>query len=144
MQSPLVTRGVHHVGLSVPDLAAARRFFVEALGYEQRGEVPDYPAVFVSDGTTLITLWQLKDPSHAVAFDRRQNVGLHHLALAVDGDAALDALHERLARLDDVEIEFAPEFLRAGPTRHMMVHITGGLRLEFIAVGASAPAAGGQ
>ncbi len=67
-----------------------------------------------------------------------------HLALAVDGDAALDALHQRLAWLDDVEIEFAPEFLRAGPTRHMMVHIAGGLRLEFIAVGAPARAAGDQ
>ena len=57
MQQPHLTRGVHHVGLTVPDLASARRFFVEALGYEQRGEAADYPAVFVSDGTTLITLW---------------------------------------------------------------------------------------
>ena len=38
------------MGLTVPDLAAARRFFVEELGYQQRGERPDYPAVFVSDG----------------------------------------------------------------------------------------------
>jgi hypothetical protein len=28
--------------------------------------------------------------------------------------------------------------LGAGPTRHMMVHIAGGLRLEFIAAGARA------
>lgn len=50
------TRGVHHVGLTVPDLAAARRFFVEELGYVVRAEKPEPPAVFVSDGTTLITL----------------------------------------------------------------------------------------
>lgn len=50
MQSPTATPGVHHVGLTVPDLAAARRFFVEELGYQQRGERPDYPAAFVSDG----------------------------------------------------------------------------------------------
>jgi lactoylglutathione lyase len=89
-------------------------------------------------------LWEVKDPSRAVGFDRHQNVGLHHLALAVDGDAALSALHERLARRDDVEIELAPDFLRAGPTRHMMVHIADGLRIEFIAVGAPARAAGGN
>ena len=129
-------RGVHHVGLTVPDLPAARRFFVETLGYQLRGEKPDYPAVFVSDGKTLISLWQVKDPARAVAFDRAQNVGLHHLALAVDGHAALDALHERLARLGDVEIEFAPEPLGGGPSRHMMVRIPGGVRVEFIAAGA--------
>ena len=129
-------RGVHHVGLTVPDLAAARRFFVEALGYQSRGEKPDYPAAFVSDGKTLISLWQVKDPSREVAFDRAQNVGLHHLALAVDGRAALDVLHERLARRGDVELEFAPEPLGGGPSRHMMVRIPGGVRVEFIAVGA--------
>ena len=137
MMQPLgATRGVHHLGLTVPDLAAARRFFVQELGYQLRGEKPDYPAVFVSDGRTLITLWQVKDPGLAIPFDRTQNIGLHHFALAVDGDAALDALHERLARLDDVLIEFAPELLGDGPTRHMMVRIPGGLRVEFIAVGA--------
>jgi hypothetical protein len=47
-------------------------------------------------------------------------------------------------QLDDVEIEFAPEFLGAVSTRHMMVHFAGGLRLEFIAVGAPARAAGGE
>ncbi len=144
MQQAPVTHGVHHVGLTVLNLASARRFFLEALGYEQRGEAPDYPAVFVSDGTTLITLWQVKDPSHVVLFDRSSNIGLHHLALAVDGDAALDALHERLLRRDDVEIEFAPEFLRAGPTRHMMVRIAGGLRIEFIAAGSLARGTGGR
>ena len=49
-----VTRGVHHLGLTVPDLAATRNFFLEALGYQQIGEVADYPAVFLSDGVTMI------------------------------------------------------------------------------------------
>jgi len=134
-----LTRGVHHVGLSVPDLDATRRFFTETLGYEQVGEVPDYPAVFLSDGTVMLTLWQLADPDHAVAFDRKRVVGLHHLALAVPDAVALDALHERLvagAAADaaaGVAIEFAPEPLGGGPTRHMMVTIPGGVRVEFIA-----------
>lgn len=130
------TRGVHHVGLTVPDLMAARQFFVEELGYRLRGEKPEYPAAFVSDGTTLITLWQAKDPGRAVAFDRAQNVGLHHLAIAVDGHAALDALHARLVEAGHAEIEFAPEPLGGGPTRHMMLRIPGGIRVELIAPGA--------
>jgi len=136
MHEPGPTRGVHHVGLTVPDLAAARRFFVEELGYSVRAEKPEYPAVFVSDGTTLITLWQAETPEQAVPFDRRRNVGLHHLAIAVDGHAALDALHARIVRAGQTEIEFAPEPLGGGPTRHMMVRIPGGVRVEFIAPGA--------
>ena len=51
-----LTRGAHHIGLTVPNLAKTRAFFLDTLGYEQVGEVPDYPAVFVSDGSTMISL----------------------------------------------------------------------------------------
>jgi catechol 2,3-dioxygenase-like lactoylglutathione lyase family enzyme len=127
------TQGIHHAGLTVPDLAAARRFFEEALGFRVVGEKPDYPAVFLSDGTVLITLWRAEDPATAVAFDRRRVIGLHHLALRVADDAALDALHRELAARDDVRLEFPPEPLGGGPTRHMMCAIPGGIRLELIA-----------
>ena len=121
------------MGLTVPDLAATRAFFLEALDYQQVGEVPDYPAVFISDGTTMITLWQAEDPQNAVPFDRKRVIGLHHLALTVDNEVSLKDLHQRLAGRDDVEIEFAPERLGTGPTQHMMSLIPGGIRIEFIA-----------
>ncbi len=38
-----VTNGVHHIGLTVPDLEKTRTFFLETLSFEQVGEVPDYP-----------------------------------------------------------------------------------------------------
>lgn len=133
MPAQPITRGAHHVGLTVPDLARARAFFVETLGFDQVGEVPDYPAAFVTDGTIMITLWQVRDPADAVPFDRRNVIGLHHLALRVDGAEALEALHERLRAEADVAVEFAPEPLRGGPTRHMMCAIPGGIRVEFIA-----------
>ncbi len=127
------TRGVHHLGLTVPDLAAARRFFLEALQYQQVGEVPDYPAVFLSDGGTMITLWQAQNPQSAVPFDRKNVIGLHHVALSVENEASLKHLYHRLEARDDVEIEFAPEPLGDGPTKHMMSLIPGGIRVEFIA-----------
>ena len=132
-ESQALTRGVHHVGLTVPDLAAARHFFLDALRFQQLGEVPDYPAVFLSDDATMITLWQAEDPASAVAFDRKRGIGLHHLAFTVDGEVALKDLHQRLRERDDVEIEFAPEPLGGGPTQHMVTHIPGGVRVEFIA-----------
>lgn len=129
MSSP--TRGVHHVGLTVLDVVEAAAFFVEALGFELVAERPDYPARFVSDGHVLLTLWQARDPERARAFDRREAVGLHHLALGVAPEA-LDALHARLAARGDVEVEFAPEPLGASGLRHFMLRGPSGLRLELV------------
>jgi len=127
-----VTRGAHHVGLTVPDLAKTRAFFLDTLGFAQVAEVPDYPAVFVTDGTIVITLWQAKNPASAVPFDRKNVVGLHHLAFNVDDAGALDALHDKLTACDGVDVEFAPESLHGGPATHMMCFIPGGIRVEFI------------
>lgn len=128
-----ITRGAHHIGLTVPDLDAAKTFFIEALNFEHVGEKPAYPAAFVSDGNLMITLWQAEDPASAVPFDRRRNIGLHHLALRVPGSEALDALHHRLTARGDVSLEFAPEQLGDSAVRHMMCRIPGNIRLEFIA-----------
>ncbi|NOR41029.1 MAG: VOC family protein, partial [Gammaproteobacteria bacterium] len=61
-----VTRGAHHIGLTVPSLDTTRNFFIDTLGYEQVGEIADYPAVFLSDDSIMITLWQAVDPVNAV------------------------------------------------------------------------------
>ncbi len=134
MSYATVTQGIHHIGLTVPDLDKTRAFFLATLGFTQRGEVPDYPAVFLTDGTTMITLWQAKEPNAAVSFDRKNVIGLHHFALNVEGLEALDALHDMLKTTDGVEIEFAPEPLLGGPTMHMICAIPGGIRMEFVAV----------
>ena len=91
-----MTQGVHHVGLTVSNLDEARHFFTKTLRYQQIGEKPDYPAAILSDGTTLITLWQAADPTRAAGFDRNNAIGLHHLALLVDGKDALESLHQNL------------------------------------------------
>jgi len=129
-QSGARTAGVHHVGLTVPDIEATASFFETALGFSRIGGRPEYPAIFVSDGAVMLTLWQAQDPATAAPFDRKNAIGLHHLALRVAPDD-LDALYETLAARDDVAIEFAPEQLGAGPARHMMCAIPGGVRLEL-------------
>ena len=100
------------------------------------GDVPEYPAVFLTDGTTMITLWQAADPDNAVPFDRRNVIGLHHFALTVENHATLDSLHERLRKSPDVGIEFPPESLGGGDVRHMMTAIPGQIRVEFLSPGA--------
>ena len=127
-----ITQGVHHVGLTVPDIDATGRFFIDVLGYQQVGEIPEYPAVILSDGVGRITLWQVQDPSRAGPFNHKRVVGLHHLALRVAAED-LDPLCSRLMETEGVAIEFEPEYLGAGPTRHMMFFIPGGIRMELIA-----------
>ena len=126
------TQGAHHIGLAVRDVAEARDFFVDALGFSVAAERPDYPAIFVTDGTTLLTLWQVADPAGATAFDRRANIGLHHLALRV---ADLDALRTVFARVQNhsgTVIEFDPEPIREGATTHHFIcAMPGGIRIEF-------------
>ena len=131
MSKPM-TKGVHHVGLAVPDLEAAEQFFVGTLGWTVKGGVPSYPASFVSDGTTMVTLWQIADPNAAAPFDRRANVGLHHLALTVADHAALAAVYDGVRAHPGVTIEFEPEPMREGSlTHHFICAMPGGVRLEF-------------
>jgi catechol 2,3-dioxygenase-like lactoylglutathione lyase family enzyme len=127
-----LTRGIHHVGLTVPDLDQARAFFCDTLGFDEVGGVPAYPSIFVSDGIVLLTLWRAADPSTARAFDRRANIGLHHLSLAVADDAALEAAWEKVRAHPEVVVEAAPGPIHPGSaTRHFLVFIPGGIRIEF-------------
>jgi len=128
-----ITQGAHHIGLTVPDLAATRTFFVDTLEFKQVGEVPDYPAVFLSDGTTMLTLWQTVDPARATPFDRKNVIGLHHFAFKVDSLETLKSLHQTLLNTTGVDIEFAPEPLGNGAAHHMMFYIPGGIRMELFA-----------
>ena len=133
MPNTAITKGAHHIGLTVPDIEPTRQFFTGTLGFTQVGEVPDYPAVFLTDGVTMITLWGATDPATAVPFDRKNVIGLHHFALTVENTDTLASLHDVLKSTDDVEIEFAPESLGGGATQHMICTIPGGIRVEFIA-----------
>ena len=125
------TYGVDHVGLSVRDLASTQKFFCDCLGWRIVGERPAYPAAFVSDGHDIVTLWQVESPGEAIPFDRRANVGLHHLALAVADQAGLDTLYERVSNWPGVVVEFGPEPSGAGPKIHFIVREPSGVRIEF-------------
>lgn len=124
-----LTQGTHHVGLTVSRLEESVAFFTQLLGWKEVFRKPDYPAVFVSDGSIMLTLWEVKT-DQPVEFDRRANVGLHHLALRVDHEKTLQQIHDRVAA-SGLRIEFPPEFVGEGPSRHMMCYEPSGIRVEF-------------
>ncbi|WP_209015836.1 VOC family protein [Roseibium sp. RKSG952] len=95
----------------------------------------NYPRTTVSDGTCRLTLWQADRSKPAIPFDRKTQIGLHHLALEVGTEAELNASAARIREWPGVTIEFEPEPLAGGPRKHMMFAEPGGIRLELIWTG---------
>ena len=126
------TIGLNHLGLSVENLEASKSFFVNVLGWEESGYDPSYPRTAVSDGKLRLTLWQVDQSLNGAGFDRKRNVGLHHLAIQVESELKLDELYRRIVDHPKCTIEFAPELLSGGPRKHMMFNEPSGLRLELI------------
>ena len=125
-----ITRGVHHVGLTVSNLEESAAFFSSLLGWKEVRRDDEYPAVFLSDGSVMLTLWKNREEPPA-GFDKDRNVGLHHMAFLVETESDLDRIHDTLVR-NGMEIEFSPELLRKGPAKHLMCYEPSGIRVEFI------------
>ena len=128
-----LTNGSHHIGLTVSNLEKSAAFFIGILGWNEVKRNEDYPAIFVSDGQIMITLWATKETPE-VPFNRRANVGLHHLALQVSSESVLNQIHQRLTD-NQINVEFPPELIGDGPAKHMMCFDPSGIRVEFIWLG---------
>ena len=128
--SGAITKGTHHIGLTVSRLEESAAFFTSLLGWKEVSRDDAYPAIFVTDGSVMVTLWKNRE-APAGAFDHSRNVGLHHVAFMVERDTDLMRIHAMLVE-NDITIEFAPEPLRQGPARHMMCYEPSGIRVEFI------------
>ena len=129
MSTP-ITKGTHHIGLTVSKLEESAGFFTSLLGWKEVRRNEEYPAIFVSDGSIMVTLWATKE-APSIQFNKNRNVGLHHVAFHVENEDDLNRIHERLTS-NGIKIEFAPELLRQGPAKHMMCYEPSGIRVEFI------------
>ena len=106
-------QGIHHTGLSTPDLERTLRFYVDLLGFEvltrftmppgspgmdEMLELPGvgFNAALLRHGRTMIEVFQFSDPEPIRAPARRRvcDHGLTHLCLQVDD---LKAEYERLS-----------------------------------------------
>ncbi|MBS8259598.1 VOC family protein [Roseibium polysiphoniae] len=126
------TIGINHLGLTVLDLDQTTTFFTDCLGWTLLNRDESYPRTTVTDGVCRFTLWQADRNSSITPFDRKSNIGLHHVAVEVESQAALMAMAEKVSSWPGVVIEFQPEPLSGGPRMHMMFAEPGGIRLEII------------
>ncbi len=101
------TTGIHHVRLTVTDLARSRAFYTEVLGFEVAAESPGSPddpdvrndpaqlyggVVFATNGM-LFGLRPVADADDSFVSER---VGLDHLSFTVASRDALVAARDRL------------------------------------------------
>ena len=68
-----ITQGAHHIGLAVSKLEESANFFTSLLGWKEVKRNEEYPAIYVSDGSIMVTLWAIKEepPIH---FNRHKNI----------------------------------------------------------------------
>ncbi len=85
---------VGHLALRVSDLARAKRFYVDTLGFGLVQETPE--VVFMEvNGVVIALLGPAEQTSAADRFDPFR-VGLDHLALAIADAEELEGLREQL------------------------------------------------
>jgi len=108
--------GLDHIGITVPDIEEAHRFFVDVLGCEymyRLGPYQDAEGTWMEDhmnvhprtvmrqmrffrlgGRAVFEVFQYEAPGQGVTPPRNSDVGGHHVAIYVeDMDAAVAALH---------------------------------------------------
>lgn len=88
----LLARGIHHLGLTISDIEAESSFFISVPGFTEVRRLPDYPAIFISDNHIMLTLWQAQAYALLQGFERKHNIGLHHLAMKVESLSRLQEL----------------------------------------------------
>jgi len=112
----LKIRRIDHLGIAVPDLAAATAAY-EALGFlvERQSDVPTEKVrvAFLPVGESHLELLEPTEPGSTVARFLEKRGGLHHVCVEVDDlDAALAELKARGVRLIDEEARTGAEGCR--------------------------------
>ena len=87
---PIPTGPVHHLRLTVSDVARSQAFYTEVLGFEHVSDLPS--GVFLSNGAVGMGIGPSPDPARAPGNDRfdEARIGLDHLSLSVADRAALE------------------------------------------------------
>jgi glyoxylase I family protein len=97
MAGHIAAGGVHHIRLTVTDVARTVRFYTEVLGFEKLMDLQ--PGAFLSNGSVGLGVGPSPDPDRAISVDRfdENRMGLDHLSFSTDSREELD----RAARLLD-------------------------------------------
>ena len=121
--SKLKVTGINHVVLHVTDLDRSRRFYMEALGFDDRGTVPGMRAAFLRCGLQGVDLFEMAN------CDVHGGEEMNHMALNVDV-ADVDSL---VAGLSEAGIDA----FEVTPRNSVFISDPDGHRIEMLPVSAS-------
>jgi catechol 2,3-dioxygenase-like lactoylglutathione lyase family enzyme len=131
--------GVHHIGLTVRDIATSEAFYAEVLGmvraFVEPHSVGDgYAVVMMRPGTDLVIGLDYHPDADGEVFDPRRT-GLDHLSIRVNERADVDAW---AAHLDAIGVEHGQVFSTEEPLPHALVVFRDpdGLPIEMFWLGA--------
>lgn len=98
MAAQINTGSVHHVKLTVTDVARSVDFYTQLLGFQVVANLGT--TTLMSNGSVILAVGTAPEPERALANDRfdENRVGLDHLSLAVASRVVLD---EALRTLDE-------------------------------------------
>jgi glyoxylase I family protein len=90
MSTTITTGSVHHVALTVSDVARSAQFYTELLGFQKLMDLG--PRILLGNGNVMIGLTPPPDPSQAIQGDRfnENRLGLDHLSFGVASRADLE------------------------------------------------------
>ena len=102
MNPRIQTEGVHHLTLTVTDLARAVDFYTSMLGFQKAMDLSP-TRVLLANGKAILALTEAPDPSQAIRDDRfnENRVGLDHLSLNVSN---LHKLEEAIRCFDEYKV----------------------------------------
>jgi glyoxylase I family protein len=107
--------GVHHVSINVDDLAAARSFYVDVLGFTERADRPDFP------GTPGAWLDVGGQQVHLIVGEVPARLGQHFAVLVANVDSTVAVLRERGVRVSDpVEVGSGLQSFTRDPSGNMV------------------------
>lgn len=103
MADQVSTGGVHHLKITVADVARSREFYTGVLDFQYVADLPN-GGVFLSNGALGLGIGTAPDPSQAGNNDRfnENRVGLDHLSFNLESRSALD---QALQTLDAHNVE---------------------------------------
>ena len=122
--SKLKVTGINHVVLHVADLDRSRRFYMEALGFDDRGiSVPGMKASFLRCGMQGLDLFEMAD------CDVHGGEEMNHMALNVDA-SDVDLLVAGLSEAGIAAYEMTPR-------NSVFISDPDGHRIEMLPISAS-------
>jgi glyoxylase I family protein len=91
MNTTIQTEAIHHVTLTVTDLARAVQFYTAQLGFQKAVELGP-SRVLLANGKTILALTEALDAAQAILNDRfnENRVGLDHLSFNVSNHNKLE------------------------------------------------------